>query len=129
MMAIPGGNILKMAQRVIASQTVAYHQFLCREPNEVGQQVAKYAQAVTLKGSFQAVPRTLYQTLGLEFNKNYINFYVSKALIDIERNVSGDQLSFMGKKYQVESATDWMGMDGWVAVLCVQISQEEGCEC
>lgn len=124
-MAIPGSNVLKTALSVIASQLVSYHQFVRRDENEIGQDVAVYAVARNIKGSFQPVSRNLYQQLGLDFNRLYYYFYTSKAVLDVQRDVSGDQISFDGFRYQVLSANDWFSVDGWTAVLCVRVGEHQ----
>lgn len=125
-MGIPGSNILNKAMKVIASQTVTYHKFLRRVDNGAGLDIAQYAAAVPLRGSWQPVPRRLYQTLGLEWNSIYITFYVSKEILDVQRDVSGDQISYCGKRYNCLSATDWTQVDGWTGVLLVQIGDDNG---
>jgi hypothetical protein len=124
-MAVPGSNLLNKALSVIARQTVAYYQFTGRVQNEVKQYVATYAAAQPITGSFQPVPRRLYQTYGLDFQKQYINFYTSNNLLDIQRDVSGDQITYCGKRYQVLSATEWANIDGWVEVMCVFIGESD----
>jgi len=116
---IPGSNILNMALTLIAKQVVQYYQYVSRTPNAVGQDVTTYASAVTMYGSFQAVPRQLYESYGLDLQKEYSTFYTSNDLLDVERNVSGDQLTYNGKRYQVESNNDWYAQDGWKGVLVV----------
>lgn len=127
-MIVPGSNILNKATQVIARQTLTWHRFTERVPNEAGQLVSKYAPAVVIRGSFQPVPRSHYMNLGLDFNKSYFNFYAPANILDIERDVSGDQLIFSGYRYQVQSATPWISIDGWIAVLCCQISKGD-CPC
>ena len=118
---IPGSNILKMAFHIIAKEHIQYYQFVDRKLNNVGQYLTEFAPAVCIKGSFQPVPRSLYETLGLDFQKEYFNFYTSKDLFGTERDVTGDQIWFQGQRFQCESTTAWHGIDGWVAVLCVVI--------
>lgn len=120
-MAIPGSNLLVEALGVIASQTVSYIRYAARAPNAIGQYITTYAAAESVQGSFQPVPRSLYQQQGLDYQKSYWNFYVPNAVIDVTRDVSGDQLSFQGRKYQCESVTPWYSIDGWNAVLCVDV--------
>lgn len=118
---IPGANILQTALSIIAKQDFQYLAFSSRTPNDIGQDVAHYAPPVTAKGSVQPVPRNLYQAYGLDFQKNYMNFYMPRAVLDVERDVSGDQFKFNCQTYQCLSKTDWYGVDGWVAVLAVQV--------
>lgn len=120
-MPIPGSNILNQALRVIAAQNFSYFAFTGRATNDTGLIVATYARAVSVKGSWQPVPRSMYEVLGLDLQKNYANAYVRQDIIDVERDVSGDQFSFNGQRYQCESATKWEPIDGWVQVLCVQV--------
>lgn len=116
---IPGSNILNQALTVIAKQTVQYYRMLDRAVNDVGQDVTEYAPPVAITGSFQPIQRKLYEQYGLDFQKSYFILYASKNIIDVGRNVSGDQITFQGRRYQCESETEWFGIDGWVGVICV----------
>lgn len=118
---IPGINLLSLAQTVIASQTVSYFVNTGRSNNAIGMLVATFADPVPVAGSFQPFPREKYEIYGLDFNRSYFNFYVSRNVIDLQRNIAGDQLEFQGKRYQCVSKTPWVGIDGWDAVLCVEI--------
>lgn len=120
-MAIPGSNLLNSALSIIAKLPFQYCQFTGRTTNGIGLDVATYAQPVNLSGSVQPVPRSMYQAYGLDFQCNYINVYVSQAITDIARDVSGDQIVFQGNTYQCISKTPWAGIDGWDAVLAVQV--------
>ncbi len=120
-MAIPGINLLNMALTIIAKQTVSYYQFISRSLNSVGQDIAVYASPINLVGSWQPVPRHLYEIYGLDLQKDYFTFYSSNNILDIQRDISGDQLVFMGKRYQVESSNDWYQLDGWKGMLCVDL--------
>lgn len=121
---IPGANLLNMAFRVIAKQTVLYYQYQARAQNNIGQDITLYSPAQTIKGSFQPVPRKLYEAYGLDLQKSYFTFYAPKNILDVKRDVSGDQISFQNNRYQCESNNDWFGMDGWVGVLCVYVKEE-----
>ncbi len=118
---IPGQNILNAALSIIARQSFDYYAFQSRTPNAIGQDVATYAAPVTLTGSVQPVPRNLYQIYGLDFDKYYLTFYVSQAVMDVARDVSGDAMVFNGNYYQCLQKTDWFPQDDWVSVLAVQV--------
>ena len=122
-MTVPGSNILDLAMTVLGSQTVNYFRALDRTLNNIGQNITEFDAGILVSGSFQPVPRRLYEIYGLDFQKSYFTFYVSKNVIDLQRNVSGDQLEFQGQRYQCESNNDWFGEDGWVGVLCVLIDE------
>ena len=119
---IPGANILNMATRVIAQQTFYYSQFMTRVTGPTGLDVAQYAPAVTVKGIVQPIPRTMYQNMGLDFQKNFYNFFMAQDIIDIARDVSGDQFVWNGETYQCISKTNWSAVDGWVQVLTVGVN-------
>ena len=121
---IPGQNILNMASQLIVFQTIQYYQFESRSLNAIGQDVTIYHPSIDLKGSWQPVPRKLYIIYGLDLQKDYFTFYTSNNLLDITRDVSGDQISFMGRRYQVESDNDWYQLDGWKGVLCVDLGAD-----
>lgn len=123
---IPGSNILNQAFSIIAKQELIYYRYVGRVINAVGQNVTTYARGTALLGSFQPVPRSLYQTLGLDLTKTYYTFYVSADLLDIERDITGDQLAFQGQRYQCESNNDWFNIDGWKGILCVRVGLDSG---
>lgn len=120
-MLIPGSNILQMALSLIAAQSFQYIAYITRTIQPNGQYLTTYASPITLQGSVQPVPRTLFEQLGLDLQKNYVNIYVSRDILDISRDVSGDQIIYNGNNYQVLSKTAWDAVDGWDAILCVQV--------
>lgn len=120
-MRVPGGNLLNTALRIIARQQFQYIAYKDRVLQPNGQYLANYKPAVTLSGSVQPVPRELYQQYGLDFQKTALNFYVSKDVLDVERDVSGDKMIFQCRTYQCESVNPWIGIDGWVVVMCVLV--------
>lgn len=125
-MNIPGVNLLNMALTIINGAAITYYSMIGRTSNAVGQFVTTYADGVIITGSFQPVPRNLYEQYGLDLQKTYYTFYTSNNLLDVLRNVSGDQIAFLGKRYQCESANDWFALDGWKGVLCVLIGADGG---
>lgn len=118
---IPGDNLLDDALSVIDAQSFGYLKFLTKSGNDIGIDVSTYEPEKTLTGSVQAVPRNLFQHLGLDWKKNYIMIYSSFDITGIERDSSGDQIKFAGRTFQVLSENDWKPIDGWSGVLCVEI--------
>jgi hypothetical protein len=121
---IPGQNLLNMAFRIIAKETVIYYKAIGRTLNAIGQDVTEYAEGIILTGSFQPVPRKVYELYGLDLQKSYYTFYASKDIFDISRDVSGDQIAFNSQRFQCESNNDWFAIDGWKGVLCVFIGDD-----
>lgn len=118
---IPGQNLLNMALTLIAKQAVIYYRYNSRTSNSVGQDITVYDNPLTMYGSFQAVPRKLYELYGLDLQKKYNTFYTSNNILDVNRDVSGDQIVYNGRRFQVESDIDWYAQDGWKGVLCIDI--------
>lgn len=118
---IPGSNILDMAFRVIATSGVQYYQYVSRSINSVGLWESVYALPIKIWGSFQPVERRLYAELGLDLNKKYAHLFVPNNVLDVNRDVSGDQMIFQGEKYQCESSEPWYGLDGWTDILMVKV--------
>ncbi len=121
---IPGANILNMALTIIAKQTIVYYESLGRTINAVGQDVTLYNNGKVIVGSFQPIQKNLYEIYGLNLQKNYYNFYTSNNIIDVQRNVSGDQIAYEGQRFQCESNTEWYSLDGWKGILCVHIGDD-----
>jgi hypothetical protein len=122
---IPGSNVLNMALRTIARQTVLYQRFVTRGSNAIGQEVSVYDEpGVAVTGSFQPVKRSLYEEYGLDLSKKYANFYVSLDVLPVDRDSSGDQIVYNQELYKVESETEWYPVDGWVALLLIKIDDE-----
>jgi hypothetical protein len=120
-MIVPGSGILNAALSVIASQPFQYFPFATRTVQSNGQYRSTYFAPQTVRGSVQAVPRNLFQEYGLDFQRNYFKFFISKRIMDVSRDTSGDMFVFECKNFQVLSITPWHGIDGWVEVLAVQV--------
>ena len=125
-MTVPGSNLLLQALTVINPQYITYYEVTGRTVNSIGQYTTTYAAGVQIRGSFQAVPKNLYQAYGLDLQKSYYTFYSLNNLIDLIRDTSNDQIAYDGKRYQCESANDWFAQDGWKGVLCCYISPDGG---
>jgi len=123
---IPGSDILEMALSVLGTQSVLWHKFISRETNDIGLDEAVYAIPRRVDGSWQPVPRRAYQQYGLDFNRNYATFYVSRNLQDITRDSAGDKLEFNNREWECLGATDWFAIDGWTAILCVEFLKKTG---
>jgi len=123
-MNIGGSNLLSIASRVLHFNDVEYYKFIRRDSNAIGLNVPSYEAPVMIKGSMQPVPRTVYEKLGLDLQKQYWRLWAKVDFLDIERNVNGDNIVFKGSRYQCESATNWFSIDGWCEILCVFIGLE-----
>ncbi len=120
-MKIPSQNLLNMALSQIHKQTMTYIAFTGRTTAANGTWTPAYASPVTVQGSFQPIPRRLYEQMGLQFQGDYAWIFIPQDVIDITRDVAGDQFTFNGKTWKAESKTAWAALDGWVQVLCVAV--------
>lgn len=118
---VPGSNLLTMALRAIKRQKVFYYQAIDRSINSIGQYITAFAAPVLIEGSFQTVPRSMYEQFGLDFNRDYYIFYTVTPIIDVQRDVSNDRLAFEGNLYQCEANNTWIGTDGWLGVICCRL--------
>lgn len=120
-MTFPGFNLLALANKAIAAQQLQYRPFIKRELNAAGVWMTSRAAPAVLQGNIQPVPRTRYEIMGLDFQANYATIFVQKNVVDIARDVTGDQFWYAGRLYQAESRTSWFAQDGWDAILCVEV--------
>lgn len=121
-MIVPGSNLLQMAMGVIGAQKVEWRRFTGTVTNAAGVKVPSYSDPVDVYGSFQAVDQSLLQNLGLDWTKNYATFYASVNFGDVQRDKTGDRLTYDGKNFAISSKTPWYAQDGWSRVLCVEIT-------
>lgn len=118
-MSFPGINILGMANRVIKPQEVMHVRWLSDASGDGGVAVPKYATPVKIKANVQPVPRTMYEALGLDLQRDYITVYTQIPLRDLRRGQSPDLIDWQTRRYTVESNTEWQAQDGWHGSICV----------
>ena len=116
----PGSNLLSMTRALIAQQTVQYESFLSGTVNPAGFEEDTYSPAVSIMGSLQPIPRKTVELMGLDRNKNYVTFYSSTAIADIEIGRASDRITFDGKLFVAVDNDDWHAVDGWNAPVFVE---------
>lgn len=121
-MSVPGSNLLGMAMGIIAPQKVEYFKFKSVITNAAGVDTTEYEPGVIVTiGSVQAVPRYRFENLGLDMARDYVTWFVSQKVNDLHRGNSGDYIAWNGRKWKIESVTDWVAQDGWSSAICVDI--------
>ena len=119
---IPGNNLLTQALSVIGSQSVRLYRNTARTKNELGRFVPAFAPGeVIAVGSVQAVPLSAYASRGLDYKKSYVMWFVPANVVGVDRDRSGDQFEWGGRRYSIEQETPWFAQDGWVQILGVSI--------
>ena len=124
-MGVPGSNLLRQASRAIKFTGVKFVKFEGRTQNDARQWVNSYAAPAPLRASVQAIQRSQYQDLGLDFQKDYIKIWASANLIDLARDYSGDLFCYGGRKYQLIDNTNWKLQDGWASALAIDIGVDD----
>lgn len=114
-------NLLALAQSVLGVQPVTWAAFTGRTENAAGYTVATYAPAQPIAADVQPVPRTKYESLGLDFAREYVTLYTRAGVVTVGRDESGDRITYDGKTYVCESSTDWLARSGWQAIVAVRV--------
>jgi len=115
-------NVLKMAQKVIKKQNFTYNKFTSRTKNSIGQYIPTFTSS-TISGNIQPINKTIYEQLGLDFQKTYAMFHISEVDIDdIGRDTSGDEIIYNGHTYQgLSKQQDWYYQRGFITMIGIQI--------
>ena len=123
-MSLLRSNLLKKALRIIPKESYLYYKFLENTVNELGIEVASYADPVTIDfGSVQSPENSLYQQLGLDFDKNYKIFYGAVEIKGNELQPQPDRFLYDGKLFETVKNTNWFNYDGWCGVLAVELKE------
>lgn len=123
-MIAPGRNNLNLAMRLITPQVVTLHRFAGRTLNAAGVYVPSFQSPQVLRGgSLQPVPARMYESLGLDRTRRYVQWWVQTSILGPDRLRSPDEFVWNGRRYQVHDDTDWHGQDGWCVVTAAQLKE------
>lgn len=120
-MKLLGGHILKQAMSVTGFEVVKYQKYLSKTTNAIGLDVAVYANPVDMYCQVQPVSRSVFEKLGLDFQKDYVKFYTEDGVRDLERDRSSDRFIYHGDTYEVLSNNAWKRQQGWLGSLAVKV--------
>lgn len=120
-MSVPGANLLRMANRLIKFDAIMWSKFVSQAKGAGMIVQAVYATPQAITGSVQPITRQMYEQMGLDLQKDYFTVFTETPLRDLRRDSNCDLLDFKGRRFAVESNTDWKNEDGWIAALCVDI--------
>ena len=124
MLNVPGSNILSLALGVICTQQFNYYRHTGTTTNAIGFDVASYAAPVVCRGSVQAVGESVYRDYGLDWQKQHVQVWATKDIIENIRGRPADRIGWRGGVYDLIDHTDWFSQDGWNAVLAVRAGDE-----
>lgn len=124
---IPGNNLLNMALGIITAQRATYIKYTGSVTLDTGIKVEQYDPPVPdIPGSIQAVEQRQYQERGLNFQRNYITWFVSYDVIGVGRDYAGDVLEWGGVRWVVQGEENWKRQDSWIELLLMQVKTVEG---
>ena len=89
--------------------------------NEIGLDVRDYDQPITRSGSVQSVDVSDIKNMGLDFTKSYIQVWTETPVNAVERDRSGDQIIWNGRRFEIQGETDWNAVDGWNSFTAVEV--------
>ena len=117
-----------MAMSVLGRTAVSYFKFAGRSTNDGGVMLTTYSAAVTVStGSVQSINKKKYEELGLDWEKSYIAWYVPNLdAVDLARDVSGDVIEVLGRRWQLSGSNNWLLIDGWKSLIAVDIGPATG---
>lgn len=117
-------NLFNQAATIIPTQCGTIERFVSRDTNEIGNWVDVYDAPVKICGSFQAVPRSLFANMGLDYKKTYYMLFTSDDISGLARDESGDKVLFAGMTLKTQKEGGWKAIDGWSGLLLVRIPDE-----
>lgn len=121
---IPGINLLNVALGVIGSQPVTYYRDT-GEPETLPNGVVrpKYSAGEPVpKCSVQAVSRDTVDRRGLDVSSDYVEWFVPRAVVGLERDKSGDEIEWDNRRWKVVGKYEnWAAQDGWCCGLFQEI--------
>jgi len=113
-------NLKAMSAQIVPQQIVSYSAFVSRSENDLGKDVAVFADSVEVTANVQPVQRSVYEQLGLNLQKEYVTIFTTYNMGDVARDRTGDKFVFQERTYQIESKMDWTSR-GWDSALAVRI--------
>jgi len=117
-------NLLEQALTVIPGQHGQYMRFKSRTTNDAGQYVNKYFHPQKVYGSFQPVPRTLYEAMGLDYKKVYWMLFTTTVIKGLKRTKGVDRVMYSGMTFDVETEGGWQPVDGWGGLMMVKVEND-----
>lgn len=119
-------NLLNQALSIIPKQNFTYIKYKGVTVNELGIKQDTYETPVDFEGSVQAISQDMYEKLGLDWSKKYIQIYSSLDIRNTDNDqVSPDKIIWNGKEYIVTKVTNWYQQDGWTNIIAVEQTEEE----
>ncbi len=110
-------NLHGYAKQIIPQRRFAYRAYAGMTEGSNGIDTPKYSAQKIGYGSIQPVPKKVYQSLGLNSEKEYLHI-VTDACITGYGDI-GDKVIFCNKEYRVMDCEDWRTVSDWAGVMCI----------
>lgn len=119
-------NLLNQALTIIPKQKFTFCKYKSNTINDIGIKVDVYETGIDFEGSVQAIDSKMYQELGLDFSKKYIQIYSSLNIQNVTQNQeTPDRIVWNNKNYLVTNCSDWYVQDGWTNIIAVEEIEEK----
>lgn len=125
-MSVPGLNLLGLALTAIGPQPVVWTPWVSSTVLGHGRMVPVFGPPQTITtGSVQAVPRTRYAALGLDYTRNYVTWFTPAPVRGAERDRAPDRFVWAGRLFDVATVTAWAVQDGWSEVVGIDVGSAD----
>lgn len=119
-------NLLNQALTLVPKQKFTYCKFAGTTVNELGTKQNTYDPGIEFAGSVQAIEQAMYEQLGLQWSKKYIQIYSSLNIKNSDNEqFAPDKIIWNGKDYLVTKVTNWYLQDGWTNIIAVEQTENE----
>ena len=121
-MNIIGFNVLNVALGVLGATSVTYKAFVSRALDGRGDWVNTYATGVQIIGAWQPIKTQTAKAMGIDQTERVWSFKTSNPLAVATRGTAPDQITHLGKTYNVIGIEDWMDENGWRSIICQEVA-------
>lgn len=125
-MSVPGSNILAQALSAIGTSEFIFYKWISKSTNAARKTVHVYDPGVAIRGSIQAVERSKYKSMGLNFSSKYLAIWTVQDVEVLSRLQPNDQIGFLGRRFNILSEDDWIPMDFWNNFVAIDIGADAG---
>lgn len=109
-----------MAQSCLPKDQFILRRWSAITTDERGIDAPIYEPDISVDGSIQAVPRTKYVAMGLDFKKDYLTIYSDELILGPSQNRGADKIEYQNKVYTVLSENEWLFQFDFSGILAVK---------
>lgn len=117
-------NVLRVALSAVPRQRVCLRRFQSRAQNPRGQWVSTYEADEAIVGAWQPVDAATAKAQGLDTSRRNWRLWTAHDVKNVNRGAAPDIVVVGDRRHEVMSCTDWLGVNGWRELLCVEVGDE-----